>query len=358
MRATARHWDWPRSPPFWSAAPARMHERGAGTRGADAVGDSGDRARPLCRRAKPPAPVAELPPCRLQHGGHPLRPLDRRRRARLRRIHRRHRRVQLPHREHLPARPGQSVPRRPIRQGIYFHADCADLPYFLRAYYAWKRGPAVRLRERGGAARPRATSAIPQTATRCRAARRDLEVRPPAMGFWKRCATRSLRRCTASIPSSNRRRPDHYSPKIDAKSIRPGHGDLRSQRASGHGLSSRAGRAHPLHRRPSRQFADAGHLRPALRALAARHGRGLQELAADEAGGRDAAGRGHPDGGHMELAANADIADFSDEQFYGNVPKSERRQLECRQLQAERRIWTTTTMCAPRWRADSCSSIR
>jgi hypothetical protein len=24
--------------------------------------------------------------------------------------------------------------------GVTFHADCADLPYFLRAYYAWKRG--------------------------------------------------------------------------------------------------------------------------------------------------------------------------------------------------------------------------
>src|SRR5262249_4048157 len=24
--------------------------------------------------------------------------------------------------------------------GVTFHADCADLPYFLRAYYAWKVG--------------------------------------------------------------------------------------------------------------------------------------------------------------------------------------------------------------------------
>jgi hypothetical protein len=24
--------------------------------------------------------------------------------------------------------------------GIFFHSDCADLPYVLRAYYAWKRG--------------------------------------------------------------------------------------------------------------------------------------------------------------------------------------------------------------------------
>src|SRR5262245_56682433 len=24
--------------------------------------------------------------------------------------------------------------------GVSFFADCADLPYFLRAYYAWKRG--------------------------------------------------------------------------------------------------------------------------------------------------------------------------------------------------------------------------
>src|SRR5690348_12098702 len=24
--------------------------------------------------------------------------------------------------------------------GIYFRSDCADLPYVLRAYYAWKRG--------------------------------------------------------------------------------------------------------------------------------------------------------------------------------------------------------------------------
>jgi hypothetical protein len=29
---------------------------------------------------------------------------------------------------------------RTDRPGVYFRADCADLPYFLRAYYAWKRG--------------------------------------------------------------------------------------------------------------------------------------------------------------------------------------------------------------------------
>src|SRR5512146_2068255 len=35
-------------------------------------------------------------------------------------------------------------PANPFRasdpEGIYFHSDCADLPYVLRAYYAWKRG--------------------------------------------------------------------------------------------------------------------------------------------------------------------------------------------------------------------------
>ena len=30
--------------------------------------------------------------------------------------------------------------RKTDRAGVSFHADCADLPYFLRAYYAWKRG--------------------------------------------------------------------------------------------------------------------------------------------------------------------------------------------------------------------------
>ncbi|MBP6015038.1 MAG: hypothetical protein KBA31_22660 [Alphaproteobacteria bacterium] len=29
---------------------------------------------------------------------------------------------------------------RTDRKGVTFRADCADLPYFLRAYYAWKRG--------------------------------------------------------------------------------------------------------------------------------------------------------------------------------------------------------------------------
>lgn len=29
---------------------------------------------------------------------------------------------------------------RTDRPGVYFASDCADLPYFLRAYYAWKRG--------------------------------------------------------------------------------------------------------------------------------------------------------------------------------------------------------------------------
>src|SRR5271168_5355603 len=35
-------------------------------------------------------------------------------------------------------------PANPFRvsdpPGVYFRSDCADLPYFLRFYYAWKRG--------------------------------------------------------------------------------------------------------------------------------------------------------------------------------------------------------------------------
>ena len=40
----------------------------------------------------------------------------------------------------LPAR-APPIPSAPaIRAGCDFRSDCADLPYVLRFYYAWKRG--------------------------------------------------------------------------------------------------------------------------------------------------------------------------------------------------------------------------
>ena len=71
---------------------------------------------------------------------------------------------------------GLELPLRPPRGGartgraIIVRPDCADLPYFLRAYFAFQAGPSVR---RGRGARAATTACRPPAATSPRAATRS-----------------------------------------------------------------------------------------------------------------------------------------------------------------------------------------
>lgn len=203
--------------------------------------------------------------------------------------------------------------------GLTFRADCADLPYFLRAYFAWKQGlpfaytsavsPLGRTRDIRYSAQGNAV-----------AARTDVlsgSMTGPAL----------LARLRDSISSAMYRihparetplPPDHYSASLDSKSIRPGTViyDPNGHLAVVYRVES-DGRIQFIDAHPDnsltrgtydKRFARA---RPAMSA-GFKNWRNLTLVGAT----RDA--RGVYQGGKIVAARNADIEDHSPEQFYGH----------------------------------------
>ncbi len=215
-------------------------------------------------------------------------------------------------------------PGNPFRasdpEGVYFHADCADLPYFLRAYYAWKRGlpfsyeSVVSPRGRG--------RDIRYTASGNEVAERTDVISGSATGY---ALLETLRDTISSATFRIRPdietplKPDHYSPAIDAKSIRPGtviydpnghlaivfkvEADGRLQYIDAHPDNSL-----------TRGFYDTRFVRarPDM-------GAGFKNWRPIKLVDYYRRADGVLIGGHMVLAGNAEIADFSDEQYYGTV---------------------------------------
>ena len=200
----------------------------------------------------------------------------------------------LQHGRFLPSQRAQSVPRHRSGRRLIF-APTAPISPTICASTSPGSAACLSVMSARSAARlgPRHALHLPRQRRR-RAHNRARRRSRAAMPSGTRCAMRSRRRPSASIPISRRRRsPIIYSPAIDAKSIRPG---TMIYDPNGHVATiyqGRARRAHPLHRRPSRQLADARLLRPALRARLSRHGRRLQELATGQARRRAPAGRRH-----------------------------------------------------------------
>jgi hypothetical protein len=215
-------------------------------------------------------------------------------------------------------------PGNPFRasdpDGIYFRSDCADLPYVLRFYYAWKRGlPFAYVSE----VEPRGhTRDIRYTARGNAVAERvTLSGGDPVSGY---AIIDTLREAISS--ATFRIHPeleepleqDFYSPAITAQSIRPGTViyDPNGHLATVYRVDP-DGRIHYIDAHPdnalTRGFYD-------LRFVRASPGMG-----AGFKNWRPIALVGamrHPDGtysgGHVVPASNRAIADFSVEQFFGN----------------------------------------
>src|ERR1051325_4005135 len=117
--------------------------------------------------------------------------------------------------------------RNPFRasdpQGIYFKSDCADFPYVLRAYYAWKRGLPFSyeydVEPRGHTRDMRYTAAGNEVAERkdvLSGALSGYELLEELRDTISSAAYRIHPDLDAPLP------PDLYSPATNAKSIRPG----------------------------------------------------------------------------------------------------------------------------------------
>jgi hypothetical protein len=202
--------------------------------------------------------------------------------------------------------------------GVEFRSDCADLPYVLRAYYAWKRGlPFSYEREvepRGHTRDIRYTKNGNEVISRT------------DVSSYAITGTALLDEVRDMISSASYRihpdvekpfEPDLYSPAIDAKSIRPG---TLVYDPNGHVATiyrvDPDGRINYIDAHPdnsvTRGFYDERFVRsrPGMGA-GFKNWRPLRLV--------DATRRadGIYLGGHVELARNKDIADFSEVQFFG-----------------------------------------
>ena len=212
-------------------------------------------------------------------------------------------------------------PRNPFRgtdpPGTEFESDCADLPYVLRFYFAWKRG--LPFSYESGVEPRGPTDDVRYTRYGNTVAART----EPAGGNGYEILDQ-LRDAVSSATyriDPDLEQPyeqDFYSPAIAPGSIRPG---TVIYDPNGHLAAvwrvDPDGRIHYLDAHPdysvTRGFYDLRFVRssPGM-------GAGFKNWRPQALVGATKQPDGTLAGGHIELAANKDIADFSDEQFFGN----------------------------------------
>jgi len=214
-------------------------------------------------------------------------------------------------------------------RGMYFYADCADLPYMLRAYYAWKnnlpfsysssvsplgRSRDIRYTRRGNKIR----------------SRRDLV----QSGLDAR---RALQQIIDTITSAHYRYPptisggllpDHYPVSISRESVKPGTiiYDPNGHVAVVYKVTPE-GRVHYIDTHPDNSLTRGIYGKAFTRASHGM-GAGFKRWRPQVLEGAVQDKDGHYRGGRIVLAADSEIADWSDEQFFGtgvDRPKRWRR---------------------------------
>ena len=203
--------------------------------------------------------------------------------------------------------------------GVRFYSDCAQFPYVLRAYFAWKRGlpfsyeSGVAVRGGGGDARYSAQGNVVTARTDVRTGG---TTGPQLLSELQRAISTASYRMHPD--TDNPIPPDFYSPQLSSKSIRPG---TVIYDPNGHAaIVTRVesdGRIGFIDSHPdntvTHEFYDLRFVRsmPGV-------GAGFKDWRPIRLVGYHEGQGGALEGGHVELARNSEIPDFSDEQFYGN----------------------------------------
>jgi hypothetical protein len=203
--------------------------------------------------------------------------------------------------------------------GVEFRSDCADLAYNLRFYFAWKRGlpfgyvSAVSAQGSGRDIRYtfRGNAAVERTTPRSGS--------ESGYAIWD-----TIRDAVSSATFrihpdlEEPMEPDLYSPAIDAKSIRPG---TMIYDPNGHVATiykvEADGRIRYMDAHPDSSLTHGFYDLRFVRAYPGM-GAGFKNWRPLRLVGARQLDDGSYVGGRAIPAANADIADFSDEQFYGN----------------------------------------
>ncbi len=213
------------------------------------------------------------------------------------------------------------APGNPFRasdpEGIYFRSDCADLPYVLRAYYAWKRGLPFSY---VSAVEPRGhTRDIRYTPNGNEVVERKDVLTGQISGYE---LLDEIRDAVSSAtyrmhPDLDEPTPDLYSPAISVKSIHPG---TLIYDPNGHVATiyrvDPDGRINYIDAHPdnslTRGFYDIRFVRsrPGM-------GAGFKNWRPITLVGATRRSDGVYVGGHDVLPPNKNIADFSETQFFG-----------------------------------------
>ena len=210
--------------------------------------------------------------------------------------------------------------------GIHFRADCADFPYVLRAYYAWKRGLPFSYESD---VEPRGrTRDIRYTPNGNRVVDRKDVLSVSTTGYAL------LERLRDTISSATYRihpdldsplAPDHYSPAITPKSIRAG---TLIYDPNGHVATiyriDPDGRIFYIDAHPDESVTRGNYDMRFVRSRPGM-GAGFKNWRPIRLVGATRRADGVLIGGHMVLAKNKDIPDFSEVQFFGTEgrPKSD-----------------------------------
>jgi hypothetical protein len=219
-------------------------------------------------------------------------------------------------------------PANPFRNSdppqAHFAADCSDLPYVLRFYYAWKKGLpysyASEVESRNG-----------EGDSRFSRQGNSVAARTDVPGGVK-TGTRIIAEIREAVSSANYRlhpesdgplAPDFYSPAIAPASIRPG--SMVYDPAGHVAVVFRVdpdGRVHVFDAHTDYSLTELvfdvrfARMRPAL-------GAGFKNWRPQRLLSARVMADGTLRGGHVEVAKNAQIADFSAEQYYGTDPAAD-----------------------------------
>jgi hypothetical protein len=205
---------------------------------------------------------------------------------------------------------------------VVFHSDCADFPYVLRFYFAWKRGLPFSYE---GDVNPRGAADDLRYDFMGNSVADRVDLHSGAGNGYD-----LINQIRAAISSASYRihpdieepyEADHYSAAIRPGAIHPGtiiydpNGHLATVYAVEPDGRIRYIDAHP-DSTVTRGFYDLRFVRayPGM-------GAGFQNWRPIQLVGYTRGKDGTLWGGHVVLAANKDISDFSDEQFYGNGPR-------------------------------------
>ncbi len=206
--------------------------------------------------------------------------------------------------------------------GTVFESDCADFPYVIRFYYAWKRG--LPFSYENGVS-PRGAAADFRYSPNGNVVTSRREIPSGTMGGMD-----ILNRMRDEVSSASYRlhpdndgplRPDHYSAALDPHAIRPG---TLIYDPAGHVATVFAvdadGRVHYFDSHPDFTLTRVVYDLRFARAVPGA-GAGFKNWRPQVLVGATRQPDGTLTGGHIVLAANAEIADFSTEQFFGNGPR-------------------------------------